>query len=74
MVQNTIIADEAITTTLLMERTVGWGTAYPSTWTVNGFFLRTDLNTMYQNTGTEGTPVWTSMIATGNIGLIFALG
>lgn len=74
MVQNTIIGDEALDTTLLGERTMGWGTAFPSTWHADGFFLRTDLNQFYQNTGTEGTPVWTLIFQAVDLGLILALG
>lgn len=74
MVQNTIIGDEALDTTLLGERTFGWGTAFPSTWHANGFFLRTDLTELYQNTGTEGTPVWTNTLDTINPVWAFMLG
>ncbi len=60
-VENTIIADEPFSDTLLNARTFGWGTAFPSTWSVGGFFIRTDLKIIYQNdpiTGTVLTPVW----------------
>lgn len=59
MPQNTIITDEAITPTIMNERTWGWDTAFPATWAVNGWFWRTDLNNLYQNTGTEASPIWT---------------
>lgn len=67
MAQTTVIADQAITDAILNERTFGWDVAYPSTWAVNGFFLRTDLSKLYQNTGTEGTPVWTLRLQAGTI-------
>lgn len=71
MAQNTVIGDEAFDTTLLGERTFGWDTSFPSTWHANGFFLRTDLVKLYQNTGTEGTPSWTEVLAGTN--LVWAL-
>lgn len=74
MAQNTIIGDEAFDTTLMGERTFGWGTSFPSTWHANGFFLRTDTNVFYQNTGTEGSPTWTQVFQQVDLGLILALG
>ena len=74
MAQNTIIGDEAISPTILNERTFGWDTSFPSTWPVGGFFIRTDINNMYRNTGSEGTPAWTLEIESHDVGLIFALG
>lgn len=74
MVQNTIISDEAISALIMNERSFGWDTSFPATWPVNGWFLRTDEDTLYQNTGTEGSPIFTARIATSDVGLIFALG
>lgn len=74
MVQNTIIGDEALDTVLLGERTFGWGTSFPSTWHEDGFFIRTDESKLYQNTGTEATPVWTEALDTVNPVWAFMLG
>lgn len=74
MVQTNIIGDEALTTGMLGERTFGNDTSFPSTWHEDGFFLRTDTNILYQNTGTEGTPVWTQIFQAIDLGLILALG
>lgn len=77
MAQTDIIGDEAITTTLMGERTFGWGTLAQrptSNFHQNGWYLATDTAQIFQNTGTEATPVWTEMIASVNLGLIFALG
>ena len=74
MVQNTVLGDEAISKTIIGERTFGWSTSFPSTWHEDGFFLRTDTNIFYQNTGTESTPVWTQIFQQVDLGLILALG
>ncbi len=76
MAQLDLLGDEALSTTLLGERTIGWGTLAqrPSTWHQEGFFLTTDTGVLYQNTGTEATPVWTVVLEGSNLGLIFALG
>jgi len=62
MAQTAKFDNTAISDTILNERTFGWDTAFPSTFPANGWFIRTDLNEMYQNTGTEGTPVWTQRL------------
>lgn len=59
MAQTAKFDDTALTDTILNERTFGWDTAFPSTYPANGWFIRTDTNVLYQNTGTEGTPTWT---------------
>jgi hypothetical protein len=41
--------------------TYGQGTSFPSTWDPLRLFWRTDEKKIYQNTGTEGTPSWTSI-------------
>ena len=76
MTQLNLLGDEALTSDLLGQRTIGWGTLAqrPSTWHVEGFFLTTDTGILYQNTGTEVTPVWTIVLEGSNTGLIFALG
>lgn len=77
MAQTDLIGDEAFSTTLLGERTFGWGKIAQrptSNFHANGWYLATDEGKMYQNTGTEVTPVWTEMIAGSNTGLILALG
>jgi hypothetical protein len=40
-------------------RLVGVGPAFPATYPVSGLFLRSDENKLYENTGTEATPVFT---------------
>jgi hypothetical protein len=40
-------------------------TSFPATYPEEGFVLRTDEKTLYQNTGTEIVPVWTVVIDTG---------
>ena len=74
MAQTTAIGDQAITPTLLNERTIGWDTSFPSTYPANGWFYRTDLSNLYQNTGSEGTPTWTLRAESVNAGLVFAIG
>ena len=77
MTQTDIISDEPITTVLLGERTFGWGTLAQrpsSNFHANGWFIATDTATIYQNIGTEATPVWTAMVEGSNTGLILALG
>lgn len=41
------------------------GTSYPSTYKVGSYFLRTDLDKVYENTGTEISPVWTERLSSG---------
>lgn len=77
MAQTDLIGDEAFGTVLLGERTIGWGTFAQrptSNFHANGWYLATDTGDMYQNTGTEATPVWTVTIEGSNTGLILALG
>lgn len=71
---NTLIEDEAITDTLLNERSIGWGTSFPSSWYAGSFFIRTDESKLYQNTGTTGSPTWSMVIGGADVGMIFALG
>lgn len=47
--------------------TYGQGSSYPSTWDTGRLFWRTDLESLYQNTGTESVPVWTSLQYTGTL-------
>lgn len=74
MAIETIIEDEAITDTLLNQRTVGWGNSFPSEWYAEAFFIRKDLGELYQNTGTQSTPSWTKIIGGSDSALIFVLG
>lgn len=70
MAQTDSIGDEVLSTILLGERTVGWGTEAEkptSNYHANGWYLATDSGRIYQNTGTEATPVWTQRIETGNL-------
>lgn len=62
MAQTSIIGDESISALIMNERSFGWDTAFPATWPVDGFFLRTDTKKMFQNTGTEGIPVFTAVL------------
>lgn len=43
----------------LNQTTYGQGTSFPSTWSTTRLFWRTDSKQIYQNTGTEASPVWT---------------
>lgn len=63
MAQTAVIGDESITPVIMNERTTGWDTSFPGTFAANGWFWRTDTNIWYQNTGTEGTPVFTARSA-----------
>ncbi len=77
MAQNTLIGDQAFDTVLIGERTFGWGTLAQrpsSNYHENGWYITTDTAQIFQNTGTEATPVWSEMITSVNLGLIFALG
>ena len=74
MAETTLFADTGITDTILNLRMPGWGSAFPGSWTVDGFFFRIDQNRMYQNQGTFGTPSWILMWETVGPGIIFALG
>ena len=80
MVQTDLIGDEAISVTLLGERTFGWGTDAQrptSNFHLNGFYIATDTAKIYQNSGvgaTEMVPVWVELISSVNSGLILALG
>jgi hypothetical protein len=38
--------------------TYGQGTSFPSTWSTSRLFWKTDSKQIYQNIGTEGSPVW----------------
>ena len=58
MAQNTVLHDDALTDVIFNERTFGWDTRFPSRWPANGWFIRTDTNALYQNTGTEAGPAW----------------
>jgi len=64
MAQTAVLHDDAITDVIFNERTWGWDTAFPATWPANGWFWRTDENILYQNTGTEGVPVFTARSGT----------
>ena len=77
MAQTDLIGDQIFDTVLLGERTFGWGTLAErptSNFHVNGFYISTDSGQIFQNTGTEATPVWTELIATGNTLWAIALG
>jgi hypothetical protein len=41
--------------------TYGSGTSLPATWDPQRLFYHTSENTLYRNTGTEGTPVWSTI-------------
>ena len=66
-----MIGDEAIPADMIGQRTIGQGSSFPTSWHVNGMFLRTDQNIVYRNTGTQSVPVWSKVIETANVG--FAL-
>ena len=53
---STVLSDGNLNAT-----TYGQGTSFPSTWSTSRIFWRTDLNQIYQNTGTESSPSWTNM-------------
>lgn len=55
---STILSD-----TNLNKTTYGQGTSFPSTWSLTRLFWRTDEQKIYQNTGTEASPTWTSLSA-----------
>ena len=57
---NTIISDENLNKT-----THGSGTAFPSTWRTDRLFFRSDTQKLYKNAGTEASPSWTEMGASG---------
>ena len=57
---NTLLSDENLNKT-----TLGSGSAFPSTWRTDRLFFRTDTKKLYKNSGTQGTPVWTEVGATG---------
>ena len=77
MAQTDLIGDEAFDTTLLGERTFGWGTFAQrpsSNFHANGFYIATDTGVIYQNTGSEATPSWTEVLQAGNLLWVLALG
>jgi hypothetical protein len=49
--------------TNLNSTTYGQGTSFPSTWLTSRLFWRSDLKELYQNTGTEGSPIWHNLVA-----------
>jgi hypothetical protein len=53
---STVLSDTNLNAT-----TYGQGTSFPSTWSTTRIFFRTDLNQIYQNTGTEASPSWKNM-------------
>ena len=57
MATNDIIEDEAITDTLLDERTFGWGPTNPTT-DAPMWFINRSLNQLLKNTGTPAAPVY----------------
>jgi len=66
MVQETKWSNSTITDARLNEQTIFWGTTKPSSGLeANSFWLDTDNGELFQNTGTEGTPVWTSVMKQG---------
>jgi hypothetical protein len=50
---------------------LGWGSgiSFPATYQVGSKFLKTDEKKVYENTGTEGTPVWTLVLDGSNAGV-----
>jgi hypothetical protein len=77
MAQLTDFADDALTDTILNERTVKWGTTAQrpsSNIAVDSWYIDTDTAEILQNTGTYASPTWTKVIGSGDVGLIFALG
>ena len=48
-----------------MKRTWGSGTAFPSTWPVDAWFLRTDLKKLFKNTGTLEAPSFLAELTDG---------
>jgi hypothetical protein len=55
---NNVLSDSTLNQT-----TYGQGTSFPSTWSLTRLFWRTDEQKIYQNTGTEASPTWTSLSA-----------
>jgi microcystin-dependent protein len=51
-------ANHVVSNDSLNATTYGQGTSFPSTYNVTRLFWRTDLERMYFNKGTEGTPIW----------------
>lgn len=76
MTQLTDFDDTALTDAILNERTLKWGNTAqrPTNAAPDSFYLDTDTAELLQNTGTQGSPIWTLRVGSGSIGLIFALG
>jgi len=55
-----------ITADALDATTLGSGSSFPASWNVDRLFYRTDTSIMYTNTGTYGSPVWSSPVAAAN--------
>lgn len=49
------------------ERSIGWGTAFPAEYWPNGWFIRTDLEGLFQNTEQDPhkVPIWAGVLGTG---------
>lgn len=52
----------SISKTRFMERSWGWGASFPANWPANAWFVRTDQNVKYQNTGSFTTPTFTARL------------
>ena len=60
MVQTTKWNNTDLADTRLNEQTIFWGTSNPASGLpTNSWFFNTTDGTLYQNTGTEGSPIWT---------------
>lgn len=57
---NNLLSDENLNKT-----TLGSGSSFPSTWRTDRLFFRTDEKKLYKNTGTQASPTWQEMGASG---------
>ena len=57
---NNLISDDNLNKT-----TIGNATSFPSTWRTDRLFFRSDQQKLYKNTGTESSPSWQEMGASG---------
>ena len=66
MVQTSKWDDIEISDLRLNEQTIFWGTSDPTSGLpINAYFLNTTEQRLKQNTGTEGSPVWTTRLEKG---------
>ncbi len=72
MATDDIIEDEAITDTLLDERTFGWGTTDPTT-NAPKWFINDTTKILKKNTGTAAAPVYVDELTLESGALIWVL-